>query len=169
VKRIFALVLGLLILAGILMISACSGSEGIPVKEGDTIKVEYTGTLADGTQFDSNVGGTPLTFIVGQHKMITGFEKAVVGMKVGEEKKVTIPAAEAYGEHQDNMVFELSRDKLASGVNPKVGDALTLTAGGQNYNVTVIKTTSTTITVDANYLAGKDLTFKLKILEIVKQ
>jgi peptidylprolyl isomerase len=144
-------------------------SESAVVKEGDTVKVEYTGTLADGSQFDSNVGGTPLQFTVGKHQMISGFEKAVVGMKVGEEKKVTIPAAEAYGERQDNLVLELGRDKLASSMNPKVGDVLTLTSNGQRFNVVVTKVTATTITVDANHeLAGKDLIFKIKILEIVK-
>jgi peptidylprolyl isomerase len=171
VKKLLTLVFGLLLLPGILMISACGGSggESVPVKEGDTVKVEYTGTLADGSQFDSNAGGDPLTFTVGQHQMIAGFEKAVVGMKLGQEKQVTIPPAEAYGERQDNLVFEMGRDRLAAGLNPKVGDSLTLSASGQNLNVTVTGITATSITVDANHsLAGKTLTFKLKILEIVK-
>jgi peptidylprolyl isomerase len=168
-KKLIALVSGVVLVLGILMVAGCSGSESVPVKDGDTIKVEYTGTLADGTQFDSNVGKTPLEFTIGQHKTITGFEKAVVGMKVGEEKTVTIPVADAYGQYQDNLVVELGRDRLTSGLNPKVGDSLTLTADGQNVNVVVTKISATSITVDANHpLAGKELTFKIKLLEIVK-
>jgi peptidylprolyl isomerase len=168
-KKLIALVLSAVLFSGMLIISGCSGSESAPVKDGDTIKVQYTGTLADGTQFDSNVGGTPLQFTVGKHTTITGFEKAVIGMKVGEEKTATIAAAEAYGEHKDNLIVELSRDKVGPGVNPKVGDVLTLTSNGQKVNVVVTKITDTIITVDANpKLAGKDLTFKIKILEIVK-
>jgi peptidylprolyl isomerase len=159
----------LILISGLVLIIGCGKGETTEVvKNGDNIKVEYTGTLADGTQFDSNVGKTPLAFKVGAGQMIEGFDKAVVGMKVGETKTVTIPADEAYGPRQENMVVEVPRSQLG-GLNPKVGDGLTMTSGGQSFPVVVIKVSDTSITVDANpELAGKDLTFKIKILEITK-
>ncbi len=136
------------------------------IKNGDKVQVEYTGTLADGTQFDSNVGGQPLEFTVGAGEMISGFDKAVVGMKVNETKTVDIPAAEAYGPHVDELVLDVGRDKFAPGMNPKVGDKVQMqSASGQTFTVTVVAVSSNVITVDANHeLAGKDLTFRIKIL-----
>jgi peptidylprolyl isomerase len=167
-SRLIRLVLGVVLIGGILMVAGCGGAS-TPVKDGDTVKVEYTGTLADGSQFDSNVGEDPIEFTVGKHQMIAGFEKAVLGMKMGAEKTVTIPAAEAYGERQEALVVELSRDKFTSGVTPKVGDTLTMTSNSQKFNVRVIKVSADSVTVDANHeLAGKDLTFKIKVVEIAK-
>ena len=83
--------------------------------------MNYTGKLADGTVFDSSVGREPLEFTLGAGQLIPGFEKAVLGMKVGEKKTVTIPADEAYGPHRDDLVIEVPRDKLPSGLTPEVG------------------------------------------------
>jgi peptidylprolyl isomerase len=152
-----------------LLLAACGKGENRVIKNGDRIQVEYTGTLVDGTQFDSNVGGDPLEFTVGAGEMIAGFDKAVVGMKVDETKTVNIPAPEAYGEHVDELVLELGRNKLAPGMDPKVGDKVQMQSNGQTFVVTVVAVTDSIVTVDANHeLAGKDLTFKIKILGINK-
>ncbi len=72
---------------------------GAEAKAGDTVSVEYTGKLTDGTVFDSNVGkNRPLEFQLGAGQMIEGFDKGILGMKVGEKKTLTIPSAQAYGE-----------------------------------------------------------------------
>jgi peptidylprolyl isomerase len=171
-KKLVVLILGLTLLATILFVSGCSSgssADSTPVKDGDTVGVEYTGTLADGTQFDSNVGKDALAFTVGKGQMIAGFDKAVVGMKIGDVKTVTIPAAEAYGAYDNNKLIDVSRDKLPVTINPKVGDKLPMQSGGQTIYLPIVKVTATTVTVDANSpLAGKDLTFKIKLLTIVK-
>ncbi|MFC1593222.1 peptidylprolyl isomerase, partial [Candidatus Omnitrophota bacterium] len=94
------------------------------VKDGSVVKVHYTGTLGDGTVFDTSVGREPLEFTVGTGAMIPGFENAVRSMKLGQKKTVTIPSDEAYGPHRDDMVLVIERDKLPEGLNPEVGQQL---------------------------------------------
>jgi peptidylprolyl isomerase len=137
-------------------------------KEGDTVKVHYTGSLKDGTVFDSSLKRESLEFTLGRGSMIAGFEKAVYGMKVGQSKKVTIPAAEAYGPYNEEMIMTFSRNKLPAGLSPKVGDHLSMRGGdGNTTMVKVIKVTEAVITLDANHdLAGKDLIFEIRLVEI---
>ena len=159
----------LVIVIPVLLIS-CTSEEVQVAAKGDKVQIHYTGTLSDGTEFDSSVGGDPLEFTLGTGSVITGFENAVLGMKVGETKTVTIPATEAYGEYNENLKMEISRDKLASGMSPKVGDQLQMqTSSGNVVTVKVIAVSEKTITIDANHeLAGKDLTFKLTLVKIEK-
>ena len=136
------------------------------LKKGTRVVVHYRGFLSDGTMFDSSEGKEPLLFTIGEGSMISGFEKAVVGMKAGDTKTVTIPAAEAYGPHQENMVLVVGRNNLPPGMSPVVGDKLqTRDSRGETVIVTVTEVTDTAITVDANHeLAGKDLTFEIKLI-----
>jgi len=130
--------------------------------------VDYTGTLENGTVFDTSEGGEPLEFTLGEGKMIPGFEQAVLGMKVGESKTVTIPANEAYGPYRDDLVLVVNREDLPTGLDPDVGQQLQMTRpdGGTSVG-TVTNATDTTITVDFNYpLAGKDLTFEIELMSI---
>jgi len=136
------------------------------VKKGDRVVVHYLGTLSNGKVFDTSEGREPLQFTVGAGSMIPGFEKAVIGMKVGESKKFTIPAAEAYGPFRKDLVMVVNRDKLPPGLSPKVGDKLQMrSSGGGTTTVTVKEATDKSITVDANHeLAGEDLTFQIKLM-----
>ncbi|HEY96335.1 MAG TPA: peptidylprolyl isomerase [Dehalococcoidia bacterium] len=144
--------------------------EVLVVEAGDYIKVHYTGTLDDGSVFDSSVEREPLEFTAGAGQMIKGFDAAVIGMKVGEVKTVTIPAEDAYGLHDDELILTFSKDELPEGMDPKVGDQIPLSgSGGRIINAPVVEVTDTTIIVDANHrLAGKDLTFEIKLVEISK-
>jgi peptidylprolyl isomerase len=154
-----------------LVMSACSKEGGsVLAKKGDTVKVDYTGTLADGSVFDTSKGRQPLQFTIGDGNMIAGFDAAVVGMKVGQTRKVTIPAAQAYGPHRDDYVFEVPRSQMPPTMTPAVGDQLQMTsANGSATNVTVTKVSATSVTVDANPpMAGKDLTFEITLVEITK-
>jgi len=81
-------------------------------KSGDTVKVHYTGTLEDGTQFDSSRGREPLQFTLGEHRIISGFETAVQGMSVGGSKTVTVPAADAYGPRREDLAREVPRSAI---------------------------------------------------------
>jgi peptidylprolyl isomerase len=152
------------------MISGCGTTSNTgQAKNGDTVQVNYTGKLADGTVFDSSVGGNPLEFTIGKGLVIPGFEKAVMGMKIGEKKTVTIPANEAYGPSRADFIFEVPREKLTNVTNPQVGQQLKSTQNdGSLITAIITKVTDTIVTVDANHaLAGKDLTFELELLKIL--
>jgi peptidylprolyl isomerase len=139
-----------------------------PVKQGDTVQVNYTGKLSDGTIFDTSVDRHPLQFTLGKGALIAGFEKAVIGMNTGEKKTVIIPFADAYGPRQDSAVVSVERKDFPGNFEPHVGQRLELTQeDDSNVLVTVTGLTDTTITLDANHpLAGKDLTFEIEILSI---
>jgi peptidylprolyl isomerase len=158
-----------ILLIAVVLTGCNSASTAGGAKNGDTVQVNYTGKLADGTIFDSSVGRTPYEFTLGVGKAIPGFEKAVLGMKVGEKKTVTIPAAEAYGPHLDDMVIEVSRDRIRSEAEPKVGQILEATGqNGQTIRFTITGISDNgTVTLDANHpLAGKDLTFDIELVNI---
>lgn len=137
-------------------------------KKGDNVKINYTGTLNDGTVFDSSEGRDPLAFTLGGGQVIPGFEEAVLGMAVGENKSVNIPAAKAYGQRNEEMIIEAPRDQVPAEITPEVGQQLQM--GGPNGEVVVVVITEindTHIKLDANPpLAGKDLNFDITLVSI---
>lgn len=138
------------------------------VKQNDTVRVHYTGTLENGEVFDSSREREPLEFTIGQGQLIPGFENGVMDMKVSETKTVQIPAAEAYGEHRADLVQEVPKDQLPPEIKPEVGLGLvSRTPDGREMPLTVTEVRDTSIMVDANHpLAGKDLTFEIELVEI---
>ena len=137
-------------------------------KSGDTVRIHYTGTLSDGSQFDSSAGRDPLEFAVGSGMVIPGFDTAVEGMTVGESKSFTIEPEEAYGVKQDHLIQEVPKSALPEGMTPEVGMPLqSQTPDGQVMDLEVTAVTDTHITVDANHpLAGKALTFDIELVAI---
>lgn len=140
-------------------------------KEGDTVRVQYTGKLKDGTIFDTSDEREPLEFTIGKGEIIPGFERAVVGMKPGETKTATIPPEEAYGPHRDDMLFTIDRDQFPEDIQPRPGQQLQIQQpGGQAAIVTVSDVSELTVTLDVNHpLAGQPLTFAIKLLDIVSE
>ncbi len=139
-------------------------------KSGDTVKIHYTGTLADGTQFDSSAGRDPLEFTLGSGQVIPGFDKAVEGMAVGDSKSVNITAQDAYGPRHAQMVQDVPKNALPDDLEPAEG--MSLQARGQDsrvVNLTVTHVGDEAITVDGNHpLAGKDLNFDIQLVEIAE-
>ena len=137
-------------------------------KSGDTVKIHYTGTLDDGTQFDSSQGRDPLEFTLGSGQVIPGFDQAVDGMAVGDSKKVNIQPADAYGEHVPQMVQEVPHSALPDDLTPEVGMGLQARGpDGQAMNLTVTEVGEESITVDGNHpLAGKTLNFDIELVSI---
>lgn len=138
------------------------------IKDGDTIKIDYTGTLDDGTVFDSSADhDQPLEFTVGAGQVIPGFEDAVRGMEVGEEKTFRIEAAEAYGEINPDLTQSFPRSILQCDTEIEIGMILMLgTSDGQQMPAMITEVTDETITLDINHpLAGQALTFSIKVLE----
>lgn len=138
------------------------------IKNGDTVKVHYKGTLKDGSVFDSSEGRDPLEFTMGMGQLIPGFEKAVTGLEVGDRTVVDIPSAEAYGDSREDLIAKIPRKDLPPSIEPEVGMQLQMNQqNGQPIPVRVTSVNDTDITIDANHaLAGKDLTFEIEVVEI---
>jgi FKBP-type peptidyl-prolyl cis-trans isomerase 2 len=138
-------------------------------KNGDTVKVHYTGKLEDGTVFDSSKGGDPLEFTLGQNQVIPGFEQAVVGMEPGDSKTAQLPPEEAYGPRYDEMVIEVEKQQIPEQIDPQVGQRLQIRqADGRAIGVTVTDVTEEKVTLDGNHpLAGQDLKFDIELVDIV--
>jgi peptidylprolyl isomerase len=137
-------------------------------KTGDTVKIHYTGTLEDGTEFDSSTGREPLEFALGSGQVIPGFDNAVDGMAVGDSKTVTIPPGEAYGERHEQLVQQVPKTALPDEMKPEVGMQLqSQSPEGQVMNLVVTEVAVESITVDANHpLAGQALTFAIELVEV---
>ena len=137
-------------------------------KTNDKVKVHYTGKLTSGEVFDTSKERAPLEFTVGGGQMIKGFDEAVNGMAINEQKTVTIPSAEAYGERRDDLIQEVPKEQLPEDMQPEVGQKLVATNDlGHQTQVSVTDVSDAAITIDANHeLAGKDLVFDIELVEI---
>ena len=137
-------------------------------KQGDTVKVHYTGKLKDGSVFDSSADREPLEFKLGSGNMIPGFEQAVLGMDVGAKKTAEISSEQAYGEKRDDMIISVPRENVPGDITPEVGQQLAVQQQeGQQVPVTVAEVTEEKVVLDANHpLAGKDLVFDIELVEI---
>jgi peptidylprolyl isomerase len=136
--------------------------------KGNSVKVHYTGKLTDGTVFDSSENREPLQFTLGDGNMIKGFDAAVYGMAIGEDKSITIPTVEAYGEKRDDMLVDIPLTEVPEHIKPEIGMELSLQGqNGQPMPVKVVNVDAEKITLDANHpLAGQDLIFDIKLVEI---
>ncbi len=137
-------------------------------KTGDTVRINYTGTLNDGQQFDSSEGREPLEFVVGSGQIIKGLDAAIPGMAVGDKKDVNVPCAEAYGEHNPEAKQAVPREQIPAEIPLEIGTQLQMqTPQGQVVPVTVAEVTEAEVTLDANHpLAGQDLNFAIEIVGI---
>ena len=138
-------------------------------KSGDTVRIHYTGTLDDGSTFDSSKGRDPLEFKLGSGQVIPGFDTAVTGMSVGDSKTVTLPPEEAYGAHNPDGVQAFPRANIPADIPLEIGTQLKMqTPQGQPVQVVVAEVTEDSVMLDANHpLAGKALTFAIELVEIV--
>jgi len=138
-------------------------------KSGDKVKVHYHGRLTSGETFDSSEGRQPLEFEVGSGMVIKGFDDGVTGMKVGEKKTISIPAADAYGPKNPEMVIAYPKAQFPPDIKIEVGMPLVMSsASGQQYQVVITDIKEDTVLLDANHpLAGEELIFDIELVEIV--
>lgn len=140
----------------------------MPIKKGDKVKIDYTGTLEDGTVFDSSEKhNEPLEFEAGADQMIKGFDDAVIGMKKGEEKEITLQPSEAYGDLNPQLLQKVPRDKMPEG---DLQPGMMIMVGLQNnqqVHARIAIVTDDNVTIDLNHpLAGKVLNFKIKVVDV---
>ena len=161
-------------------------------KIGDKVRINFTGTLEDGTIFDSTLESNcshdecdddcgdvddcgcghesgPMELTIGEGNFFPQIEEALAGMAPGETKKLVVPSIEAFGEYDEEKVFEVPRSDMPEDLKPDVGDELTLTGDdGDELEVVVTAVSEESVTFDANHpLAGEDLTFEIELLEIL--
>jgi FKBP-type peptidyl-prolyl cis-trans isomerase 2 len=167
IKKLLFILTSALVVTGMFSFVGCSSKAG--AKDGDTVKVDYTLTLEDGTVYDTSSGKEPIEFIIGENKVIPGFEDAVRGMEVGETKTVTIPPEEGYGMPSANLVQVVEKSQLPADYTPVVGQYISgQSSDGTVRSFLITAVNVTTITVDGNSpLAGKTLKFELTLVEIV--
>jgi peptidylprolyl isomerase len=135
---------------------------------GDTVHVHYTVSLEDGRVVDSSRERGPFAVTLGQGQVIKGFERALIGMTEGQQKKVVVRAAEAYGPRRSELVHEIPRAQIPPHVDVSVGQRLQASdQGGKTVSLTVVEAGKTSVKLDANHpLAGEDLTFELEVMKI---
>ena len=138
------------------------------IKKGDRVKIEYKGTFDNGEVFDSSEGKEPIEFVAGEGKVIPGFDNAVMGMEKNQEKEVKIASKDAYGEHNPDLIKKVPREVLPKEQTPKPGMILGMKApNGQQMMARITEVTDKEITIDLNHpLAGKNLNFKIKVVDI---
>ena len=140
----------------------------VQAKNGDTVRINYTGTLQDGKVFDSSDGRDPLEFVVGSGQIIPGLDVAIPGMAVGDKKTVRVPSDQAYGPVNEDASQAVPRSEFPDNIPMDPGTQLQMqTPQGQVVQVTITAVTDEEVTLDANHpLAGKDLTFAIEIMGI---
>lgn len=168
-RKVLVAVAVIVVIAIIGLVYMATSSAASPVvANGDTIGVYYTGTLTNGTVFDSNVGEQPLVFTVGSGQVITGFDQGVVGMKLNQSKTLTIPVNEAYGPVNPELIISVPLKSFGN-QSVEVGMTVTEDANGQQVEGTVTAVNSTNATIDFNpKLAGQTLIFTIKVVSIQK-
>ena len=156
--------IGIALTVALISLSACSSKteEAPTIADGANVTIEYTLTLPDGTEVDSNVGKDPLPFTQGTGQLIAGLERQLVGMKAGDDAVIFVESAEAYGEYDPEKKMTVDKKNMPPAV--QVGSQL---AGPGGQPVTVTEVTDTSVTVDINHpLAGKDLMFDIRVLTV---
>ncbi len=135
---------------------------------GNLVTVHYCGKFDDGKIFDESYGREPLKFSIGDHQVIEGFENGIIGMEIGQKSVINIPAAQAYGDWDESMIFALGKENFPEDYDPKIGDELTLYQTEDEFiQVIVNKIEENQIILDANHpLAGKDLHFDIELLSV---
>jgi len=162
-KNVRRLSLGILLLAT----AFTTGCGAMTAETGDTVEVSYILTLEDGTVYYTSEGNELLEATLGEGELIQGFEEALIGMREGDIKTVTVLPSEAYGQVRLDLIEEVDKSRLPVGFVPEVGKTLQTTLNGSAVLVVITQVGETTVTVDANHpLAGKTLTFEIELVSI---
>lgn len=142
----------------------------LQAKMNDKVRVHYSGTLADGSVFDSSLEREPFEFTIGQGMVIPGFENGIIGMHVGDTKTISIASEDAYGPYREELVGIIDMSRMPEDIKLEIGMVLQMhSPDGGITNVTVKDISDEGVTLDLNHpLAGKDLIFEIKLMEVIQ-
>jgi len=168
------LAMTIIFLLAALLLAGCTSQKPVVAVPNDTVKVHYTASLAtNGQQFESSLNGTPIEFVAGSGMVIKGFDSAVLGMSVGQNKTVTVPVDQAYGPKRQDLIITTEKTGALADYEPKPGTITYITVplpDGSVGRFPIIASNETTVTVDMNHpLAGQDLVFNIQLVDIVKK
>lgn len=137
------------------------------VKHGSFVTLHYVGKLADGTIFETT-NKKPLRIAVGEHAVIRGLEEGILGMHIGDKKRIIVPAEKAYGKYHKDLEQELELNKIPPEVNPAVGVVFTQQSrSGRTIYTRITKLKKETVIIDLNHpFAGKTLVFDVVVMDI---
>jgi peptidylprolyl isomerase len=137
------------------------------IKAGDTISVNYTGKLENGEVFDTSEGREPITFTVGAGQLIKGFDDAVIGMKEGDTKSITVTPEEGYGEHRKELVIDMPKTNIPADMDLSIGLPVNLIdQSGNPIPAVVTEILDDVVKMDVNHpLAGRTLVFDIEIVQ----
>ncbi len=140
-------------------------------QNGDTVRVHYTGKFSDGTVFDTSDGREPLEFTLGEQQLIPGFERAVLGMNVGDTKTVNVPPELGYGPRDERLIINVKKQEIPEGLKLHLHDRVQVgLQDGGTLVMTVTDVTDDGVTLDGNHpLAGQDLIFEIELVEILPE
>jgi FKBP-type peptidyl-prolyl cis-trans isomerase 2 len=154
-------------IALILLTLAVVGCAPATVKDKKMVQMSYTGTLSDGSVFGQSEKDKPLEFMVGAKKIIPALERQLLGMKVGDRKKITLKAVDAYGEYDKTALKEFPKSMFPKDSTFAVGERFLVQTPNGPYPIKIAEVKDTTVVVDFNHpLAGKDLTFDVQVVKI---
>jgi peptidylprolyl isomerase len=170
----FFLGISIIFLFTALLLAGCTTQKPVVAAPNDTVKIHYTAALAsNGQQFESSLNGTPIEFVAGSGMVIKGFDNAVIGMSVGQNKVVTVPSDQAYGPKRQDLIITTEKTGPLADYQPKPGTVTYITVplpDGSVGRFPIIASNDTTVTVDMNHpLAGQDLVFNITLVDIVKK
>lgn len=136
---------------------------------GDRVKVRYQSMLKDGTRLIGSEKNQPIEFTLGRDHLIKGFQRAVVGMREGQTKKVSLPPEEAFGPYREELVGQVERSRLPEGLEPRAGMQLKVQADEMVRTVRIRDVEPDRVTLDANHpFAGQEIVFEIELLEAQK-
>jgi peptidylprolyl isomerase len=138
-------------------------------KDGDKVKVHYTGKLENGEVIDSSKDRQPLEFEIGGGSVMPGVEKGIIGMEIGDTKSIQIPPEDAFGPWRRELLVDLRRNEFPENMNLTVGQTLQMRhTDGDPLSLIITDVNEETVTLDANHpLAGKTLVFDVELISIV--
>jgi peptidylprolyl isomerase len=136
------------------------------IKNGDKVRIHFTGRFSDGRVFATSIGRDPIELTVGDEEIMIGFREALVGMTPGETKTARIPASKAFGERREDRILRLDAKELQDEARPQVGEVVQLqNDAGVRMSARVMEVTGEGIKLDANHpLAGHDLIFEIEMI-----
>lgn len=161
-KRVWIAAMAALVVSGVWLNGQASDEKALQIADGMQVTLEYTLSLPDKSVADSTDGQAPFSYMHGGHQIIPGLEKELTGLKAGNKKRVTIPAADAYGLYDKARIITVPKKNV-----PPEAKAGTMLRSASGQPAKVLEMKGDTVVIDTNHpLAGKDLTFDVNILKV---